>query len=187
MKLLSDDKRLSASLAYYDLIRRNVAQTDDANPLFKIAIGEQRTKGYEAELAADLKNGWQLSGALSLLDAVITEASPLQTATVGQWLSGVPRKTANILANYRFDGALQGWGAGMGLRYVGSKTSTSSSYIVPSYTVADANLSYQGQGYRVQLNIKNIFDKEYFAGAANANWVPVGNPRTVMLRTIFDF
>ncbi|MES2027297.1 MAG: TonB-dependent siderophore receptor [Pseudomonadota bacterium] len=187
VKFLSDDKRLSASLAYYDLKRRNVAQTDDANPLYKIAIGEQTTKGYEAEIAADLKNGWQLSGALSILDAVITEASPGQVGTVGQRLPNVARKTANLLANYRFTGALEGWGAGFGVRYVGSKTPTSLTYVVPSYTVADANVSYQGQGYRVQLNIKNVFDKEYFAGASNANWVPVGNPRTVMLKTVFDF
>lgn len=187
VKFLSDDKRLSVSLAYYDLTRRNVAENDDANPLFKIAIGEQRTKGYEAEIAADLKNGWQLSGALSLLDAAITEASAGQAATVGQWLSGVPRKTANILANYRFDGELKAWGAGFGVRYVGEKTSTSSTYIVPAYTVADANISYQGQGYRVQLNIKNLFDKEYFAGATSTYWVPVGNPRAVMLKTTFDF
>lgn len=187
VKFLSDDKRFSASFAYYDLTRKNLAQTDDLNPGFQVAIGEQRTKGYEAEIAADLKSGWQLSGALSLLDAVITEASASQAATVGQWLSNVPRKTANILANYRFDGALQGWGVGVGVRYVGDKTTTSASYIVPAYTVADANISYQGQGYRVQLNIKNVFDKEYLAGASNANWVPVGNPRAVMLKTTFDF
>ncbi|WP_076591210.1 TonB-dependent siderophore receptor [Herminiimonas arsenitoxidans] len=187
VKFLSDDKRLSASLAYYDLKRRNVSQTDDANPLYKIAIGEQTTKGYEAEIAADLKNGWQLSGALSVLDAVITEASAGQFGTVGQRLPNVARKTANFLANYRFTGALEGWGAGFGVRYVGAKTATNNAYTVPSYTVADANVSYQGQGYRVQLNIKNLFDKEYFAGASSANWVPVGNPRTVMLKTVFDF
>lgn len=186
VKFLSDDQRLSASLAYYDLKRRNLSQTDDAHPGFQVAIGEQQTKGYEAEIAADLKNGWQLSGALSVLDAVITEASAAQAATLGQWLSNVPRKSANFLANYRFDGPLQGWGAGFGVRYVGAKTTTAASYVVPSYTVADANVSYQGNGYRIQLNIKNLFDKEYYAGASNARWVPVGNPRMVMLKTVID-
>ena len=122
-----------------------------------------------------------------MLDAVITEASAAQASTLGQWLSNVPRKSANFLANYRFDGALQGWGAGFGVRYVGAKTTTAASYVVPSYTVADANVSYQGNGYRIQLNIKNLFDKEYFAGASNARWVPVGNPRMVMLKTVIDF
>ncbi|GGX79126.1 ligand-gated channel protein [Pseudoduganella dura] len=186
-KFLSDDRRLSASVAYYDLERRNLAQTDDVNPGFQVAIGEQRTRGYEAEVAADLKNGWQLSGAVSFLDAVITEAAGSQAATVGQKLSGVPRRTANLLANYRFTGALRGWGAGFGFRYVGEKTSTSSPYVVPAYTVADASVSLERRGWRVQLNVKNLFDREYFAGAANATWVPVGNPRTVMLKMVADF
>ncbi|GGY56085.1 TonB-dependent siderophore receptor [Pseudoduganella albidiflava] len=186
-KFVSDDRRLSASVAYYDLKRRNLAQADDLNPGFQVAIGAQRTRGYEAEIAADLKNGWQLSAALSILDAAITEAAGSQAATVGQKLSGVPRKTANLLANYRFSGALRGWGAGAGVRHVGEKTSTTSVYVTPGYTVADANLSYAGRGWRVQLNVKNLFDREYFAGAANANWVPVGNPRTAMLKTVVDF
>lgn len=185
VKFMSDDQRLSASLAYYDLKRRNLAQTDPLHTDYSIAIGEQRTKGYEAEIAADLKNGWQLSGALSIMDAYISEA--LQVATIGQRLSNVPKKTANFLANYRFQGDLEGWAAGFGVRYVGDKTPSAGNYIVPSYTVADANVSYQGKGYRVQLNVKNIFDKEYFAGASGDRFVPVGNPRTVMLRTVFDF
>ena len=192
VKFLSDDKRLSASLAYYDLTRKNVAVTDTANTNFVIAIGEQRTKGYEAEVAADLRNGWQLSASLSILDAFITQANAAQQLSIGQPLSNVPKKSANVLANYHFKGDLQGWAAGFGVRYVDQKISRDTAsalvyYTVPSYTVADANVSYQGKGYRVQLNVKNLFDKDYFAGASGQNWVPIGNPRTVMLRTVFDF
>lgn len=185
-KFVSDDKRLSASFAYYDLKRRNLSQTDDLNPGYVVAIGEQQTRGYEAEVAADLKNGWQLSGAVSLLDAVITEAAASQASTLGQALSNVPRKTANLLANYRFSGAARNWSAGAGVRYMGEKTTTSATYVVPGYTLADANVAYQGNRFRVQLNVKNLFDKAYFAGASNANWVPVGTPRTIMLKTVID-
>lgn len=185
VKFLSDDKRLSASLAYFDLKRRNVAQNDPLHANFSLAVGEQRTKGYEAEIAADLKNGWQLSAALSIMDTFVSES--LQAATIGQRIANVPKRTANLLAHYRFDGALQGWAAGFGIRHVGDKVPSTYTYVVPSYTVADANVSYQGKGYRVQLNVKNLFDKDYFAGASGAFWVPVGNPRTVMLRTVFDF
>lgn len=185
VKFLSDDKRLSASLAYYELKRRNVSQKDPLHPDFSIAIGEQRTKGLEAEIAADLKNGWQLSAALSLMDTVIVESDKL--ATIGQRIPNVPERTASFLANYRFDGALLGWTAGLGMRYVGNKASAAGTYFIPSYTVTDANVAYQGNGYRVQLNVKNLFDKTYFAGAANGQFVPVGNPRTIMLRTVFDF
>lgn len=187
LKFLSDDQRVSGGVAYYDLKRRNLAQTDDANPGYQIAIGEQRTQGYEAEIAADFKNGWEFSGALSLLDAMITEASASQAATLGQPLSNVPRKTANLLTNYRFKGGLSNWSAGVGVRYLGERTTTSATYVVPAYTVDDANLSYRSGPWRVQLNVKNLFYKDYFAGASNANWVPVGNPRTVLLKAATDF
>jgi iron complex outermembrane receptor protein len=152
-----------------------------------VAIGEQRTRGFEAEVAADLRNGWQLSGALSLMNAVVTQAAASDASTVGQELSGVPRETANLQANYRFAGALEGWAAGLGARRVGAKTSTSSVYVTPGYTLADANVSYQGQSYRIQLNVKNMFDQKYYAGAASTYWIPKGDPRSVMVKTVFDF
>lgn len=194
VKFLSNDKRLSASFAYYDLTRTNVSTTDTTpgRSNFVTTIGEQRTKGYEVEIAADLKNGWQLSGALSILDAYVTGANAAQQLSIGQPLSNTPKKSANIFANYNFSGEMQGWAAGFGIRYVDEKISRNAAnavvfYTVPSYTVADANIAYQGKGYRVQLNIKNVFDKDYFAGASGQNWVPIGTPRTVMLRTVFDF
>ncbi|HWV62191.1 MAG TPA: TonB-dependent siderophore receptor, partial [Oxalicibacterium sp.] len=82
---------------------------------------------------------------------------------------------------------LRGWGAGFGIRHESSKTGPSVDYSVPGYTVADASVSYQGAGYRVMLNVKNLFDKEYFAGTLNNFVVPLGDPRTVMLKTVFDF
>ncbi|WP_293775608.1 TonB-dependent siderophore receptor [uncultured Oxalicibacterium sp.] len=185
VKFQSDDKRLNAALAYYDLTRRNVSQADAVNTGYQVEIGEQRTKGYEAEFNADLNNGWNLLGTLSILDGKVTK--DVNSSYVGQNLSNVPRRSASILANYRFSGAMQGWGAGAGLRHESRKSALGINYTVPGYTVADANISYQGQGYRIQLNVKNLFDKEYYAGVFNANVVPLGDPRTIMLKTVFDF
>ncbi|WP_188396239.1 TonB-dependent siderophore receptor [Oxalicibacterium flavum] len=185
VKFQSDDKRLNASIAYYDLTRKNVASDDLENDGYQVEIGEQRSKGFEAEVAADLRNGWSLAGALALIDAEITDDT--NAANIGKRLQNVPRRAASFLANYRFDGALQGWGAGFGIRHESAKTGPAVNFSVPGYTVADANVSYQGAGYRVMLNVKNLFDKDYFAGTLNANVVPLGDPRTVMLKAVFDF
>lgn len=185
VKFQSDDKRLNASLAYYDLTRKNVSQSDPVNTGYQIQIGEERSKGFEAEVAADLRNGWSLAGALALIDAEITDDT--NAANIGKRLQNVPRRAASFLANYRFDGALQGWGTGFGIRHESAKTGPAVNFSVPGYTVADANVSYQGVGYRVMLNVKNLFDKDYFAGTLNANVVPLGDPRMVMLKAVFDF
>lgn len=188
VKFQSDDKRLNASLAYYDLTRQNVtvADPDPTHPNSSVQIGEQRSKGYEAEITADLRNGWSLQGALSLVDAEITDDTT--ASNIGKRLQNVPRRTASAWANYRFrDGVLSGWGAGLGVRHESSKTGPAVSFSVPGYTVADANVSYQGAGYRVMLNVKNLFDKDYYAGTLNNFVVPLGDPRTVMLKAVFDF
>ncbi|GGI19444.1 TonB-dependent siderophore receptor [Oxalicibacterium faecigallinarum] len=185
VKLQSDDGRLQGSLAYYDLTRKNVSQTDPNNNNAYVQIGEQRSKGYEAEVFADLRNGWSLQGAVSIIDAVITEDTTL--ANIGHRVQNVPKRAASLWANYKFSGKLQRWGAGLGMRHESSKTNLGLTFEVPGYTVADANVSYQGDGYRVLLNVKNLFDKDYYAGALNNNVIPLGDPRTVMLKTVFDF
>lgn len=185
LKFQSDDKRLNASFAYYDLTRKNVTTSDVNNPGFSTQVGEQSSKGYEAELVADLRNGWTLSAAASVVDAKITQDTNL--SNIGKRVQNVPERSGNLWANYRFGGALSAWGYGVGLRHESSKTSPAVTYQVPGYTVADASVSYQGKGYRLMLNVKNIFDKDYYAGVLSANAVPVGDPRTVMLKTVFDF
>lgn len=186
VKYQSDDKRINASLSYFDLKRRNVSQADSDNPGAQIQIGEECSKGYEAEVAADLRNGWSLTGALTVLDAEITD--DIDPENVGERLQNVPGHSASVWANYRFRGALNRWGAGMGVRHESSKTSPGLNFSVPAYTVADASVSYQGTGYRLLLNVKNLFDKDYYAGVlSNGLIVPLGDPRTVMLKAVFDF
>lgn len=185
VKLQSNDRRVQGSIAYYDLTRKNVSQADQNNNGFFVQIGEQRSKGYEAEVFADLRNGWGLQGAVSVIDAVITEDTAF--ANIGRRVQNVPKRAVSLWANYKFSGEFMRWGAGFGVRYESAKTSPTVNFEVPGYTVADANISYQGDGYRVLLNVKNLFDKDYYAGALNNNVIPLGDPRTVMLKTVFDF
>ncbi|KAB8042711.1 TonB-dependent siderophore receptor [Janthinobacterium aquaticum] len=183
--------RINGAVAVYDLTRQNVT-TADPDPAHiavlssaQVQTGEQRTRGIEAEISADLRNGWSVQSALTLLDARVTEDNG---GTVGRRLLNTPRQSANVWANYRFrGGVMDGWTAGLGARYEAPKTAPTVNYTVGSYTVADASLAYQGRGYRVSLNVKNLFDKQYYAGVLNANVLPLGDPRTAIARVVFDF
>jgi iron complex outermembrane receptor protein len=183
--------RLTGSVAFYDLKRRNVttADPDPAHiavlPGAQVQTGEERTRGFEAELNADLRNGWDLQAALSLINGVVTQDN---NGNVGKRLLNVPRQSASLLANYRFrDGALTGFGGGVGVRYEAQKTGPAVSYTVPGYTAVDANLSYDAKHYRVTLSVKNLFDRDYYAGVLSNNVLPLGDPRTVMLRVVTNF
>lgn len=183
--------RITGALALYDLKRRNVTTADpDPDhiailPGAQVQTGEERTKGFEAELNADLRNGWNVQTALSLINGVITQDNG---GNVGKRLLNVPRQSASVLANYRVrDGALTGLGGGLGVRYEAQKTGPAVSYTVPGYTAVDANLSYEAKAYRVSLSIKNLFDRDYYAGVLSNNVLPLGDPRTVMLRVVTNF
>ena len=44
------------------------------------------------------------------------------------------------------------------------------SFKVPSSTVWDAALSYEGEKYDLALNVSNLFDKEYVASCGNRDF-----------------
>lgn len=186
-----DNGRITGGVALFDLKRRNVttADPDPAHiailPSAQVQTGEERTRGFEAELGADLRNGWNLQAALAVLDGVVTEDNG---GTVGKRLVNVPRRSGSVWANYRVrSGLLAGVGGGLGVRLESEKTGPSVSYVVPGYAAVDANLSYQAHGYRVTLSVKNLFDHDYYAGVLNNNVLPLGDPRTVMLRAVASF
>nr|WP_315257387.1 TonB-dependent siderophore receptor [uncultured Duganella sp.] len=186
-----DNGRLTGAVALYDLKRKNVttADPDPAHiailPSAQVQTGEERTKGFEAELNADLRNGWDVQAALALINGRVTEDN---AGNVGKRLQNVPRQSASLSTRYRFrGGALHGLSAGAGLRYEAKKTGPAVSYTVPGYTAVDANLGYDAGRYRVTLTVKNLFDRDYFAGVLSNNVLPLGDPRTVMLRVVASF
>jgi len=178
--------RIQATVAHFDLERQDVRASDASNPGFYILIGEQRTRGYELELLADLRNGWNLSAAYANTDGEVVR--DVNTANIGKPLDNVPRHSASLWAQYRVrSGALTGLGLGAGLRYESEKQGYSFAYTIPDYTVFDASVSYIGQGYRLSLIAKNLFDRDYFAGGLNNNVIPLGDPRRVLASVTLDF
>lgn len=186
IKYSPDGGRVTAVMAVYDLRRRNVTTTDTEHNGFSVQTGEERSRGLEGELTLDLRNGWSLRGAAAYIDSVVTRDN--RAAYVGKPLNNVPRRSATVWANYLIgNGALAGVGLGAGLRHESEKRGYSFDYTVPAYTVVDAALNYIGNGYRVSLNVKNLFGKNTYAGGLSNNVVTLGDPRQVRLNTVFEF
>lgn len=186
VKFQFDGGRKTATLAAYDLRRRNVTTTDPVNNGFSVQTGEEQSRGFEAELAMELRNGWSLQGAYAYTDSEVTQDN--RRANLGKPLNNVPKHSASVWATYLFrNGALTGLGFGAGLRHESDKRGYSFDYTVPGYTVADASVNYTGNGYRLSLNIRNLFDKTYYAGGLSNNVVALGDPRQVRLNAVFDF
>ena len=175
--------QLTGALAVFDLVRENVTTADPANTGFSVQTGQQRARGLEMELGADLKNGWKLTSAYTYTQTKVTRDN--NAAIVGLPLNLTPRHTLTAWATYKLPQAPRVT-LGMGGRYV-SEQIGSYPFTLPSYFVADLSVSYVGENYRITAGVKNLFDKAYYDGAINANVVSPSLPRNFSVGLTYFF
>lgn len=185
LKLQSADGRMQGSVAAFELMRRNVVYTEAANPGINVQAGKQRSQGVEAELAADLREGWSFSGAYAYTRTKVVEDREIN---VGLPLNNVPRHSLSLWTTKLLRGGpLPGLSLSAGLRHESEKDGFSfTAYTVPSYTVADLGVGYLGVGWRVNFTVKNLFDRDTYAGGLSNNVVALGDPRTAVLSVVYE-
>jgi len=188
VKLQAFDQRLQGYVAYYDLTRKNVTESD-ASGNFSIQTGEQVTKGFEAEMAAALTEQWNVAATYSYIPtAKITES--VTASEIGKRSNHVPKNASSLSTQYYFSPDQFGWNIGAGIRYQDSRTAQRSTDFVylPSYTLVDVNAGYEAKSWGAGLSIKNLFDKEYLAGTTpNAQLVNWGDPMMVRFNMKFKY
>jgi len=174
------DGSVQATLARFDLKRRNVVSADPTNTAFSVQVGEQRHKGVELEVNARLASFVDLVAAYSTLDARVTAST---TGNQGKRPLNAPTRTASIWSTFRLGAinpAVRGWDVSVGVRRVGEREGDAlNTYKVPAYTVGDAAIRYAVASWSFTLNARNLANKEYFIGTSGATNVTVGEPRAV--------
>ena len=187
IKFERDGGRQTASVAAYDLRRTNMLTVDPVNTAFSVQTGEHHIRGLEAEVAADLRNGLSLTAAYAYTDAEVSKSN--KASEVGRTVNNVPRHNVSVWGLYRVSaGPLEGWGFGLGLRHVSERTGYSYDFTIPGYTVFDAAVHYQGQGWRAALNVRNLADKTVYGGSFSSNnLVTLGDPRQIRLNVVTEF
>jgi iron complex outermembrane receptor protein len=161
------DSRLSATLAYFDITKQNVAVTDPTFPLASIATGEQRSRGVELDVIGEVLPGWNIIAAYAYIDAEVTEDT--NSEIVGNRLFNVPKHSASLWTTYEIKrGDLQGLGFGVGFNYVGEREGDlDNSFEVDSYFLTNAAIFYRRDNWRFSLNFKNLLDVDYIKAAEN--------------------
>ncbi|WP_414526611.1 TonB-dependent siderophore receptor [Nodularia chucula] len=179
-------ERLSATLAFYDLTRSNLPTADPNNPLQTIQVGEQRSRGIEFDISGEILPGWNIIAGYALTEAEITKDNNLP---VGNQLNNVPRNTLNLWTTYELQsGSLQGFGFGLGVFYFGERQGDlANTFVLPGYTRTDAAIFYKRDNFRAALNIRNLFDVDYFVSAQNRARVFPGDPFTVVGTVSWQF
>jgi iron complex outermembrane receptor protein len=193
------DGRLSASFAYFDLTKTNVAVTDPSNPTQQIASGEQESRGYEFEIAGEVLPGWRTVAAYTHLayaainkEIVATDfdgdGNPIATGpgNTGHRLYNAPRNYGSLWNTYEFqDAALRGLKMGGGIIASDqSQGSNDNNFQLPGYVTLNLMSSYgmkvMGKKLTFQLNANNLLDKTYYMGTNTGSMIGLGSPRTFM-------
>ncbi|WP_174549046.1 TonB-dependent siderophore receptor [Roseateles chitosanitabidus] len=184
--------RVTGTVALFDIKKRNVlvSQYNDATKQTDWrTAGAARSRGLEFDLAGQIARGWEGIAAFAYVDAKTTE-DPLYA---GLRLWNVARQTASLSVVHDFGqvgpGKLRIGGGG---RYIGKRPGDSAnSFELPAYSVADAFATYEtravGRPLKLQLNVKNLFDRNYYTSSVNTYNVSMGDARQVSLMATMDF
>jgi iron complex outermembrane receptor protein len=179
------DKRLSATLAYFDITKKNVLTTDPEDDNFQIQTGEQKSRGVELDIVGEILPGWKIIGTYAYTDAYISEDN--DAGLLNNRLTGVPYNSASLWTTYELQqGNLQGLGLGLGVVYVGEReASLPNNLKIPSYVRTDASVFYKRDNWRAALNFKNLFDTKYYE--SQGFFIVPAAPFTVLGTVSFEF
>lgn len=152
------DGQLMGQLAFYHTERTNVAVGFPATP-----NGQQRSRGFDADVTWHPTSAWNLLANYAYTDAEFTKDA---SATIldGNKLSGIPKNSARLWANYSFpQDALKGLSAGLGAYWQSEVyIDDANQFKSDSYHTVDAALAYQTGRFNIGLTVKNLTNEDYY-------------------------
>jgi iron complex outermembrane receptor protein len=176
------DRQLSVDAAIYQIEKRNVLTTDPVDSTFSVAAGEVRSRGLDINVAGNVTPEWRVIGGYAYVDAEVTKDNVLQSGTR---LLNIPKNSFSLLNMYEFqEGELKGLGLGVGAKYVDERAgqTANSAFSMGSYAVADLLTYYKvNDKIRLNLDVKNLFDRDFEEGAFGNVYAYPGEPRTVQV------
>ncbi|MGH8030623.1 MAG: TonB-dependent receptor, partial [Arenimonas sp.] len=176
---------LAATFAVYRLDRRNVIIPDPADPSRSLLVKGQSARGVEIGLAGNLTGRWKVMGGYAWQDGELLEKLSA-TALDGARLAQLPEHTLSLWNRFDVNAT---WGLGLGvIRRSQLFPSTDNTVVVPGYTRMDGAVYYRhNEQLRLQLNLENLLDREYFVSAHSNNNITPGSPRATYVEATFSF
>jgi iron complex outermembrane receptor protein len=172
-KFQSADKRFTATLAAFDLVKTNRGDFTFF-PVIQ-TIGRARSRGIELDFSGDLTSRLSVIGSYAYTDTKVD--------TGALRLANTPRHAGSLWARYQV--VPKGF-IGSGAYYQSARFGDVGNTItLPSYVRFDAEAAYSfllcGAKVTAQINLKNVFDKRYFVSQHqfSPDWIQPGAPRTL--------
>lgn len=165
--------QLSLTSALFQTDKTNARVSDGLG--HTVNAGSQRVRGVELGFAGNLTRKWRVFGGYSYLNAITTDAGPGSPGASGLPMVMVPKHNFTLWTSYDVLPQLTlGAGATVMSKTYASVSSTVKKW-TPGYARFDAAATWRvNKTMDVQLNVQNLFDKQYYASAypIYATWAP---------------
>jgi len=188
--------RLRGTLSLFRITKENVVTPDPANFANTLQIGEQQSQGVELELTGRILPGWEVlaSGTYNATKVVEgVSSNPVTgapTNVAGNRLPNIPEWAASLATQYTFQpgSELEGFTGGVGIFYRGSRPGDlNNTFTLNDYVRVDANVGYRYKGFIASINVRNIFNEDYFVTANQPITALPGAPTSVEFTVGYRF
>ena len=201
------NRRVSLTLAaFQNQIDNALVQSDpsELNPnaqRYFIPAGTRRARGFEMTGDLQVRHDLRVTGGASYTAAIYkgfpAGATVSSSPIPNSWAEKTPHWSYNFYTRYdRREGYLKGFGAGLGLSWHGKRLGSNGArtfanpdpLVFPSFAKVDAALFYRlNKNISFGLNIDNLLDEVIFVNASVGSAIEIAAPRTLTLRTSFNF
>jgi catecholate siderophore receptor len=175
---------LGLTAAVYRLDRSNSSARDPNDVSRTVQTGRQRTSGYELGVTGNVTSRWQVVGGWATQRARILSATT--SARAGATVPLVPQHMLSLWNRYQLTSRLGG-GVGV-IHQTRSYAAIDNAVTLPGFTRVDA-AAYVGltRTVRLQANVENLFDRQYYPTSQGNNNIMPGAPRTLRLGINTEF
>ncbi|WP_400771359.1 TonB-dependent siderophore receptor [Methylosinus sporium] len=192
------DKRLVATLAYYDITKSGVVQSIPGTQ-FSRPVGLVESRGVELDVTGRIDDNWSVIGNYSYDDArIIADANgtPLTGGQEGNRLQNVPRHSGSLWVKYDASSQLQGLSLGAGVFAVGQRQGDNQNdFQLPGYARVDTLILYRlpaslapwAKNVSLQFNVKNLLNTTYYLHSYDRFSIAPGAPRTFLASIRAEF
>lgn len=149
--------------------------------------GEVKSQGIELNWQHQLFDALTLSTNYSHTDAKVVKS---EADSQGARLKNIPKHAANLSTDYQFD--LMGHSSGLtaNINYYGERSANykDNGTSLPSFTIVNIGAYTQlSPSIKAQINIHNLFDRDYYVASYTNYWIMPGEPLKATLSFNFNF
>lgn len=176
------DRKLSTTLAWFQLDLYNRAVADPVIPGIFYLTGLERNRGVEFSLNGEIARDWFIRSGVTRQNAKVVEA---ERPFTGKRSTGVSSAGGSVFISYA---PALGFFAETGLVYEGARYADRDNLLeLPGYTRWDGKMGYRVRQAEFTLAATNLANRGYYASTTGVAQIMPGAPRSLVLTATYKF